>query len=178
MNKLGQATINLSFKIKKMEGNEMRINEYRTIVNKDNQLTELVKDKATNYAIPNNKLSSPQEIAKMMVDLYQLDIQAEEYVYMVAFNNKMYPVGVFEISHGTVNASLLSPREIFMRALLVGAVNIVLVHNHPTGDVTPSREDILSTERIAEVGKMLGIKLIDHIIIGDDYMSLAEEGYL
>jgi DNA repair protein RadC len=161
-----------------MEENEMRINNDTTVVNKDNQLTELVKDKATNYAIPNNKLSSPQEIAKMMVDLYQLDIQAEEYVYMIAFNTKQKPLGVFEISHGTVNTSLLSPREIFIRALLVGAVNIALIHNHPTGDVTPSREDIQSTERIAEVGKILGIKLIDHIIIGDSYLSLAEEGYL
>lgn len=156
----------------------MRVTEFRTIINKDTNLTELVKDKASNYTIPNNRLTNPASIAKMMVDLYQLDIQAEEYVYMIAFNNKMYPVGVFEISHGTVNASLLSPREIFVRALLVGAVNIVLVHNHPSGSMRPSGEDIQATKRIKDAGKLLGVKLVDHIIIGDDYLSLAEEGYL
>lgn len=156
----------------------MRINEYRTIINKSNQLTELTKERGTNYKAKNDGLTSPREIAHMMIDLYQLDVQAEEYVYMVAFNNKMYPVGVFEISHGTVNASLLSPREIFIRALLAGAVNIVLVHNHPSGSMRPSGEDIEATKRIKEAGKLLGVKLIDHIIIGDDYLSLAEEGYL
>lgn len=156
----------------------MRINEYRTIINKNNQLTELTKERGTDYKAKNDGLTSPQEIAKMMVDLYQLDVQAEEYVYMIAFNNKMYPVGVFEISHGTVNASLLSPREIFIRALLAGAVNIVLVHNHPSGSISPSGEDIQSTKRIKEAGKLLNVKLVDHIIIGDDYLSLAEEGYL
>ena len=114
----------------------------------------------------------------MMVDLYQLDIQAEEYVYMIAFDTKQKPLGVFEISHGTVNASVLNPREVYLKALLVGAVNIVLLHNHPSGDTSPSRADIQSTKRIKEAGEMLGIKLIDHIIIGDDYLSFAEESYL
>lgn len=156
----------------------MRITEYKTIINKDTSLTELIKDKASNYTIDNNKLSNPQEIARMMTDLYQLDIQAEEYVYMVAFNTKQKPLGVFEISHGTVNASILNPREVYLKALLVGAVNIVLIHNHPSGDTTPSRDDIRSTKRIEEAGQLLGVKLIDHIIIGDSYFSLAEEGYL
>lgn len=156
----------------------MRITEFRTIINKDNNLTELVKDKASNYSIPNNKLSNPRAIAQMMVDLYDLDIQAEEYVYMIGFNTKQRPLGVFEISHGTVNASILNPREVYLKALLVGAVNIVLIHNHPSGDTSPSREDIRATERIMDAGEMLGIKLIDHIIVGDDYLSLAERGYL
>ena len=156
----------------------MRINEYRTIINKNNQLTELIKERGTNYKAKNDGLTSPREIAHMMIDLYQLDIQAEEYVYMIAFDTKQKPLGVFEISHGTVNASVLNPREVYLKALLVGAVNIVLLHNHPSGDTSPSRADIQSTKRIKEAGEMLGIKLIDHIIIGDDYLSLAEEGLL
>lgn len=156
----------------------MRITEYKTIINKDTSLTELIKDKANNYTINNNRLSNPQVIAKMMIDLYQLDIQAEEYVYMIAFDTKQKPLGVFEISHGTVNTSILNPREVYLKALLVGAVNIVLIHNHPSGDNSPSRADIESTKRIKEAGNLLGIKLIDHIIIGDSYLSLAEEDYL
>ena len=156
----------------------MRITEFKTVVNKDNHLTELVKDKACNYTIENNRLSNPGAIAQMMVGLYDLDIQAEEYVYMVSFNTKQRPLGVFEISHGTINASILNPREVYLKALLVGAVNIILIHNHPSGDTTPSREDIRATERIKQAGEMLGIKLIDHIIIGDTYKSLAEHGYL
>ena len=156
----------------------MRITKYKAIINKDTSLTELVKDKANNYTLENNRLTNPEAIANMMIDLYQLDIQAEEYVYMIAFDTKQKPLGVFEISHGTVNASVLNPREVYLKALLVGAVNIVLIHNHPSGDNSPSRADIESTKRIKESGNLLGIKLIDHIIIGDDYLSLAEESLL
>ncbi len=78
------------------------------------------------------------------------------------------------ISKGTVNMALISPREIFLEALRRHAVNIILAHNHPSGDPAPSREDILLTERVAEAGNMLGIRLLDHVIIGDGrYYSFA-----
>ena len=82
------------------------------------------------------------------------------------------------ISVGTVNSSLVSPREVFLTALSKKAVNIFLLHNHPSGDPTPSREDILITERVADAGRILGIKLLDHIIIGrcGAYVSLNETG--
>ena len=77
------------------------------------------------------------------------------------------------ITSGTINQSLISPREIFVEALRCNCVNIVLIHNHPSGDPTPSRDDINSTIRVQRAGKMIGIKLIDHIIIGDNtYSSL------
>lgn len=80
---------------------------------------------------------------------------------------------------GTVNASLVSPREIFMEALECHAVQLILIHNHPSGDPTPSREDILMTGRISKTGDMLGIKLLDHIVIGDHcYASMREQGTL
>lgn len=76
---------------------------------------------------------------------------------------------------GTVNASLASPREIFLEALEVHAVHVVLVHNHPSGDPAPSQEDIQITERIRHVGELLEIRLLDHVIIGDGcYCSLQE----
>ena len=84
-----------------------------------------------------------------------------------------------EISKGTVNMSLVSPRELFVEALQKNAVYIILLHNHPSGDPSPSREDILVTKRVQMGGQILGIELLDHIIIGDNcYVSLAEMGIL
>ena len=84
-----------------------------------------------------------------------------------------------EISRGTVNMSVISPRELFIEALQKNAVYIILLHNHPSGDPMPSREDILVTQRIREGGSLLGIELLDHIIIGDNcYVSLAEQKLL
>lgn len=83
------------------------------------------------------------------------------------------------ISMGTVNASLITPREIFSEALKFEAVSIVLLHNHPSGDATPSRNDIEVTRRIAQAGSLLGINLIDHIVIGDNaYTSLREKEFM
>lgn len=83
------------------------------------------------------------------------------------------------ISIGTVNASLVSPRELFIEALKAGAVNIILLHNHPSGDASASREDIILTKQIGKCGNLLGIKLLDHIIIGDNkYMSFREQKML
>ncbi|MDO4261491.1 MAG: DNA repair protein RadC [Eubacteriales bacterium] len=80
---------------------------------------------------------------------------------------------------GTVNASVVSPREIFLEALGARAVQIILVHNHPSGDARPSREDLEVTRRVAEAGELLGITLSDHIIIGErSYVSFREKNYL
>ncbi|HHT96642.1 MAG TPA: JAB domain-containing protein [Clostridiales bacterium] len=155
----------------------MRITKYTTIINKESKLTELLKEKGLNYKTSNTSLTNPRDIVKMMNDVFQLNEMAEEYVYMIAFDTKNKPIGVFEVSHGTINTSILRPREVFLKALLVGAVNIALVHNHPSGDVTPSREDVHATKRIEESGKLIGIGLLDHIIIGDNYLSFREENY-
>lgn len=80
---------------------------------------------------------------------------------------------------GTVNASVISPREIFLEALSARAVQIILLHNHPSGDAHPSREDICVTRRVKEAGELLGIRLTDHIIIGEHaYVSFRKENYL
>lgn len=79
------------------------------------------------------------------------------------------------IGKGTVNNCLVCNREIFIRALLSGAVNIILCHNHPSGETTPSSEDIKITKAVSEAGKLIGITLLDHIIIGgDSYYSFDE----
>lgn len=83
------------------------------------------------------------------------------------------------ISKGSFNASYASPREIFYYALKHGAVSIILLHNHPSGDAAPSREDVRLTKRLADTGELVGIPLLDHIVIGDNqFTSLKESGYL
>lgn len=118
---------------------------------------------------------SPEVIANYyMEDLRHLET---EHLMVVMLNTKHMFLGDFELSNGTVNASMASPRETFINALRAGAVYIILIHNHPSGDPFPSREDIMTTKRIKEAGNIIGISLIDHIIIGDNkYISLKQRG--
>jgi len=83
------------------------------------------------------------------------------------------------ISEGTLTNSLIHPREAFKDAIKESAASVIFVHNHPSGDTTPSRDDILITERLAGVGEIIGIKVLDHVIIGDEkYTSMMEKGYI
>jgi DNA repair protein RadC len=98
---------------------------------------------------------------------------------MLILNTKNVLMKDIDISKGTVNASLATPREIFIEALKYRGTSVILLHNHPSGDPTPSNDDCLFTKRVAEAGKMIGISLLDHIIIGDNsYVSLKERGIL
>lgn len=146
----------------------MRITTYRTELNKDLH-NVLVKENSCNYQV--DSLNNPEAIAEMLNTVFRLNKRAEEYLYMIAFNVKAKVLGVFEVSHGTVNLSVCNPRDIFIKALLCGASNIVLAHNHPSGDATPSKEDIDTYNRIKEAGKLMGISLLDNIIVGDRYFS-------
>ena len=155
----------------------MRITNFKAVVDEDNR-TVMVKENTRNY-LTHDAMNNPQKIADLMTDIYEMDKQAVEYVYMLALNSKGKVLGVYQVSKGTVNASILAPREIYMAALMLGAVNIVITHNHPSGDPEPSRDDISSTKRIADAGNLIGIKLMDHVIIGNDrHYSMKEAGAL
>lgn len=102
-----------------------------------------------------------------------------ECVILLCLDSKGHLLKEVELSKGTVKASLLSPREVFVEAVKAEAVYIMLLHNHPSGDPSPSREDFEVTENIAKLGKLSDIPLLDHIIIGDNsYVSFKESGYL
>ena len=119
--------------------------------------------------------------ASAFADYYMEDLrhEAAEQVWLVMLNSKMELISEQIVSTGTATCSLVSPREIFQRASAVGALSIVLMHNHPSGDPSPSGEDIEVTRRIASLGEMLEIHLVDHIIFGDrKYCRLREAGYL
>ena len=101
----------------------------------------------------------------------------QEQMKLLLLNTKSRLIGETDISKGTVNSAVISPRELFVEALQKNAVSIVLLHNHPSGDPTPSKEDVLITRRIQEAGRLIGVELLDHIMIGDNcYVSLREKG--
>ena len=131
----------------------------------------LVRERASSRLV----FSSPSAVADYYME--QLRHLETETAVLVLLDNRMALLREEVLSLGTVNCTLLSPREIFLRALRWGAVNIMLLHNHPSGDPTPSGMDMEITERICNAGQILGIQLIDHLIIGDlSYTSLRECG--
>lgn len=125
----------------------------------------------------NLQISKPSTVAEYYME--ELRHMETERTILVMLDNKNRMITDSVISQGTVNASLLSPREIFLTALRHKAVYVLLLHNHPSGDPIPSSQDIEITKRIGEAAELIGIPLIDHIIIGDNkYISFKETGLL
>ena len=123
------------------------------------------------------ELNRPEAIARYFMEALRYKTQDEMVVAMFDTRGRLLRETV--ISRGTVNASLVTPREVFLEAMRQEAVYIVLLHNHPSGDPTPSREDIRLTKRMQEAGELLEIPVLDHIIIGDNrYLSFKERGYI
>ena len=159
----------------------MRITTYTTRI-KDN-LNVLVKERAYNYKTENSHLESADKVVKMMCDVFQIHLRAEEYVYLLSLDTKCKVLGIFEVGHGTVNACLLHTREIMIRNVLCGASAFIVAHNHPSGELSISRDDVSTTKKLYEAGELMGIHLLDHIIIGredekETYYSMAEHGLL
>ncbi len=140
-------------------------------------LTELTRRMAKETGRDSLRLTTPQSVA----DYYMQDMRhlTREQVLLIMMDSKNKIIKDMVISEGTVNTSIMPTREIFVHAVKYEAVNIILLHNHPSGDPTPSTEDIRVTKRLTEAGNLIGISLMDHIIIGDNrYISLKEMGIL
>lgn len=155
----------------------VRMIKYKTKLT-ENKRVVLEKEVSTNYPDLSYAIKSPDDAVTIGKDFMRIHEEPEEYMYMICMNTKNKVIGVFELSHGTVNASLVSPREAFQKALLANAVSVIFMHNHPSGDPKPSREDVEVTKRLSEAGKILGVEVLDHIIVGDSYSSLKEKGCL
>lgn len=126
-----------------------------------------------------NHVESPQKVAEIMNDVFNVSDLPEEHFYLLCLNTKNQITNISEVSHGTINASLVRPADVFKRALVANANAIIVVHNHPSGNTSPSKEDVTVTERLVECGNMLGINLLDHVIIGHEgYMSFKEKGMI
>lgn len=140
-------------------------------------ISELAKRLSKACAGESLCFTHPETIARYYME--DLRHEKQEQMKLLMLNSKTRLIGETNISKGTVNASLITPRELFIEALQKNAVAIVILHNHPSGDPSPSREDKLLTQRIREAGALIGIDLLDHIIIGNNcYMSFREEGIL
>jgi len=121
-------------------------------------------------------VKTPRDIARLFMD--EMRHFDREHFKAALLDTKNQLLKVVTVSIGSLNASIVHPREILKPAISTSAASIILVHNHPTGDPTPSREDIEFTNRFAKCGELIGIELLDHVIIGaGTYRSLKEGGY-
>ena len=138
----------------------------------------VVKERSGNYDFEDKKISSPDKARDILEEVFELSELAEEVFIIMCLDTKNKVTGLFKVSQGSLNSSIVHPREVFKRALMQNSNSIVLAHNHPSGDVTPSEEDISVTRRLQEAGDILGIKVLDHLIIGAGgrYKSFKEDG--
>lgn len=140
-------------------------------------IAELSRRMARECARDGLKFNSPKTVAAYYME--ELRHERKEKVLLLLLNTKGLLLKELVLSTGTVNTSLISQREVFVEALKSDAVSILLLHNHPSGNPTPSLADREITETICKGAKLIGITLIDHIIIGDNkYISFKESGFL
>lgn len=122
------------------------------------------------------RISTPQDVADLLMN--EMRDLKKEILKVLILNTKNIVTGTVDASVGTLSSSIVHPRDIFRDAIRRSAASIILVHNHPSGDPTPSGDDINSTRRVKEAGKIIGIELLDHIIIGEGrFVSLKEKGF-
>jgi DNA repair protein RadC len=136
---------------------------------------KLVKESSLLYK--ERSIRSPEDGYKLMKHfLGHLDREA---FIVISLDTKNQPVSINICHVGSLNASIVHPREVMKSAILSNAASIMVGHNHPSGNSSPSKEDIEVTKRLVEVGRIVGIELLDHIIVGDDnFVSLKEKGYV
>ncbi len=140
-------------------------------------IAEISKRLSKSYAVAKFRITSPSSVANIFME--DMRYLTKEHIKVVLLDTKNGIITDKDISIGTVNASLVDPRDVFIEALKVEAVNIIVLHNHPSGDPEPSHDDIEVTQRLFEASKVIGIELLDHIIIGDGtFVSLKERGHM
>ena len=127
------------------------------------------------------KVNNPEMVADVIsaiIKSYDEHEKNKEHFYSIGMNNKNVIQYIDLVSIGTVSETLVHPREVFVYAISKQVSSIIIAHNHPSGETHPSAEDISTTERLVESGKILGIPVIDHVIVGDGYCSLKESGHI
>ena len=133
----------------------------------------LVKEKEIPY---DAQIITPDDAYRVIIQNTLVWQEAQEVFGFLALNNRNTVTAIHEVSRGTINHAPANPREVFKAAILYNAASIILFHNHPSGDTEPSIEDLKITEEIKKAGELLGIKVLDHIIVGDGkYRSLKAE---
>ncbi|MBS4212432.1 RadC family protein [Neobacillus rhizophilus] len=133
--------------------------------------------KETSFLYPERNVKSPEGAYKL---LKQFLVEADrEYFLVVCLDTKNQPTAINVCHMGSLNASIVHPREVLKPAILSNSASIIVAHNHPSNDPTPSKEDIEVTKRLIEAGKIIGIEVLDHLIVcADKFVSLKEKGYV
>ena len=138
----------------------------------------LVRETEVDYAA--SRVECSATAVEILNSCFHADRKAEEFVFMAALDARKDVLGLFSVAHGQADSCGISPREIFLRALLSGAASVVVAHNHPSGDASPSSCDDEFTQRVREAGNTLGIEIDDSIVIGraGTYYSYRDSGRL
>lgn len=137
---------------------------------------ELIKEKWVSYEAPARINSSSEAVGLFRERIGNSD---RENFVIILLDAKNRPVGIHTVSIGSMTSAVVHPREVFKAAIVANAAAIVACHNHPSGDPTPSREDMEITTRLKEAGELLGIRFLDHVILGESgHMSMADRGIL
>lgn len=165
--------------IETLFGTEEIANKPRTIKFKQIKAvyeTLIVREEVTNYLKTGTRFTSPSQIYDTFSFLIK---ETKEMFITLHLDGKNRIICMDIVSIGSLNQAIVAPRELFKTACLSSAAAVLCIHNHPTGDPSPSSEDIAITRRLKEAGDILGIKVLDHIIIGDgEYLSFVERGLL
>ncbi|MGQ9856109.1 MAG: RadC family protein [Fervidobacterium sp.] len=162
--KLSKATIN---ELKKIKGlGDVKI---VTLVAALEISKRLVKEEYKEEFI---SLKSPEDVYRYCIDMQAFE---QEVVRVLFVDSKLRLIGSKDISKGTINTSIAHPRDIFREALTKNAPGIIVAHNHPSGDPTPSMDDIEITKKLIEAGKIIGITVHDHVVIGSGYISIISK---
>lgn len=147
----------------------IEINTYKIYLDEDKR-PFLVAGEA-DFVENSIKLNCPAEAYRFACDFLKMDRMAEEHVYIIGMDVKCNPLGVSEVGHGTVDSCQASVRSIMTRLLLMGASKFLVIHNHPSGESEPSRDDYRFTEAVRAAGELMEIQLLDHIIVGRNGFS-------
>jgi DNA repair protein RadC len=123
------------------------------------------------------QIHNPDDVANLLMP--EMRDAKREFFKAVMLDTKNTVIRITTVSIGTLDSSLVHPREVFKDAITASAASVILAHNHPSGDPTPSKQDLLVTERLVEAGKLMGIDVLDHIILGDNrWISLKQRGLM
>ena len=125
-----------------------------------------------------DEMDNSQKIGDFLCDMFRAHKMTEEHIFLICVDPGLRPIGIFLAAHGTVNTCHFAVGDIFKKVLCCNASGFIMAHNHPSGNPSPSKDDIKITQDIVNAGKLMGIPLVDHVIVGDRlYYSLSENGY-
>lgn len=151
----------------------MNRNDARKIPKKRIDLVRIKMVKEGSVLYENRRIGSPDDAVGIVRDF--LCDEDRERVIAIYLNTKNEPTAIHTVSIGNINTSIVHPREVMKAAILSNAAAMILAHNHPSGDCTPSKEDKEITKRLKEAGEILGIEVLDHLIVtSNDYVSMKE----